>query len=86
MMWDILQCQKYRESRCVVAGPAIAYSIRCVGRLLSVDTAAFSNDSWAMGSRRFRNDDFSSIWAEGSEREVVGWMGTMGVLCRNAEQ
>jgi hypothetical protein len=46
MMWDTLQGEKYCEARCVVADPSIAYSIRCVGRLLSVDTAAFYNDSW----------------------------------------
>jgi len=45
MMWDILQGLKYRETRCVVADPSIAYSIRCVGRLLSVDTAAFYDGS-----------------------------------------
>jgi hypothetical protein len=85
-MWDILQGQKYRETRRVVADPSVAYPIRCVERLLSVDTAAFYNDSGPWGFRRFRNDDFSNTWAEGSEREVVGRMGTMGVLCRNAEQ
>jgi hypothetical protein len=73
MMWDILQGRKYREIRCVVADPSIAYSIRCVGRLLSVDTAAFYNDSgpWdfddseMMTFRAFGRKGVRGKWSEG---------------------